>query len=284
MPKSTSIAGVRIDALGAGEVVRLLRNTVSAKLPIQVATINPEFVVRAQRDDEFRTALHNTELSVADGIGVRAAAYYLALDVPRWQPARLIASLALGLWVGLLVLFRSPRLQKPIPETVSGVDLIWALAELGNALRWRFYLLGGEQGAAERAASRLRAQFPNLIVLGAEEGLSRQEFPDPVRRGQVATRIGKLRPDIVLVAFGAPKQDTFIAEQRTALAAPVMMGVGGSFDFIAGDIRRAPLVLRRMGLEWFWRLILQPWRWRRILTATIVFPFLVFRQKTGVNI
>src|SRR5690606_32787598 len=114
------------------------------------------------------------------------------------------------------------------------VDLIWELAKVANKRQWRFYLLGGEHGAAQRAAERLRTDFPNLIVLGAEEGLDRHAFADPVRRAQVATRIGNLRPDVVLVAFGAPKQDVFIAEQRQALAAPVMMGVGGSFDFIAG--------------------------------------------------
>ena len=126
------------------------------------------------------------------------------------------------------------------------------------------------------AAEALKKQFPSLRILGAEEG---------IRQGQGATnkealieRIKHAKPDVLFVAFGAPKQDLFIAQHKAALEVPVMMGVGGSFDFLAGIVPRAPRWLRTIGLEWLWRLLLEPWRFPRIITATIRFPWRVFKS------
>lgn len=275
------ILGVPVDPLLPEEVLGRLTNAVSAKLSTQIVTVNPEFIVRAQTDADFRRVLKNAQLNVADGIGIRAAATYQSLTLPNWQPARLLLSLLQGAGIKWAILSKDESLKKPIPSTNSGVDLIAKLAQLGELHGWRFYLLGGDPGVAQEAAHRLRVDYPDLTILGAEEGIPRGRYSDERLRQQVAERIGQTRPDVVLVAFGAPRQDLFIAENAGRLRAPLMMGVGGSFDFLSGRIQRAPHWLQRSGLEWLWRLVQEPWRIQRIITAVIVFPWLVFldRQK-----
>lgn len=280
--KRHTILGIPIDALTQAEVLERLKNAVSAKLSTQVVTVNPEFIVRAQKDSDFRRVLKNAQLNVADGIGIRAAATYQSLNLPNWQPARLLLSLIQGAGMKWAILSKDESLRKPIPTTNSGIDLIEKLASLGQQHGWRFYLLGGDPGVAQEAADRLQKDYPTLNILGAEEGIAKGRFDDASLRKQVAERIGQTRPDVVLVAFGAPRQDLFIAEHAQRLRAPLMMGVGGSFDFLAARIQRAPRWLQAVGLEWLWRLAQEPWRIQRIVNAVIVFPWLVFlaRQQT----
>lgn len=279
MSKRAYIFGVPIDALTTDEVLSRIQNAISARLSTQIVTLNPEFVVRSRTDADFRRVLKQAQLALADGIGVRAAATYQNLKLPSWQPARFIVSLLQGAGIKWAILTQDESLKHPIPATVAGIDLIWRLAELGATQKWRFYLLGGEPGVAQQAAQRLRTQFPKLNILGAEEGIPHGRYDDATLRSHVAERIGQTRPDIVLVAFGAPRQDLFIAENATRLHAPILMGVGGSFDFLAGRIARSPQWLRSLGLEWLWRLIQEPHRLGRIWTAVVVFPWLVFLER-----
>lgn len=192
-------------------------------------------------------------------------------------------SLLQGVLVGGAILTRHRSLHNPLPETLSGIDLIWELAELGATRGWRFFLLGGAPGTAKAAAATLQARFPTLIIAGAEEGIPRDKYGDQTLRQSVAKQISHQTPDVLFVAFGAPNQERFIAEFRDHLRVPVMMGVGGAFDFMAGTVPRAPHLIRSIGLEWFWRLIVQPWRFKRIWTAVVIFPWLVFleRQQYG---
>ncbi|MBI4032440.1 WecB/TagA/CpsF family glycosyltransferase [Candidatus Berkelbacteria bacterium] len=280
------VLGVPIDPLTKRELLDRLAATIAAKLPSQVVTVNPEFLIAAGRDREFRQSLTTAEFSVADGIGIRAAATYQTRWLPAWQPARLIVSLFQGISTGLTV-FLAPRLlAHPIPETITGVDLVDDLATIGAREGWRFYFAGGIPGRAAAAAQTLAARYPGLTIVGAEDGP-----PDPRYRSEpfeaylepFLARIRSANPDILLIAFGAPKQDLFIAEHKAALGVPVMIGVGGTFDFLAGAVQRAPGWLRTLGLEWLWRLFIEPWRWRRILTAVIIFPWHVFLARQRVT-
>jgi N-acetylglucosaminyldiphosphoundecaprenol N-acetyl-beta-D-mannosaminyltransferase len=191
-----------------------------------VATVNPEFVMRAQADEPFRRVLEGAELCLADGIGVV------------WAMRR----------EGCLV-----------RERVTGSDLVPALACLCARRGWRPFLLGARPGVGAEAGRRLELANPGLSIAGTHPGSPRPEDDDESLR-----RIEAARPDLLLVAYGHPEQELWIARNRHRLGMPVAIGVGGSLDFVAGRVRRAPRWMREAHLEWLWRLAVEPWRARRM--------------------
>jgi N-acetylglucosaminyldiphosphoundecaprenol N-acetyl-beta-D-mannosaminyltransferase len=194
----------------------------------QIATTNPEFVMAAQQDEAFRQVLWQADLSIPDGIGLVYAA--------RW-------------------------LRRPLPQRLPGSELIYHLAGLAAENSWRLFLLGAAAGVAAEAAAILQQQYPGLIIAGAYAG-----SPDPAENEAIVRRINDSRADMLFVAYGAPRQDKWIARNKEALTTVrLAMGVGGSLDFITGRSVRAPHWLQQLGLEWLYRLIREPWRWRRML-------------------
>ena len=229
--------GVRVDDVTLDETIAAIADFVQTREPHQIATVNPEFVMAAQRQPDFKVVLNAADLCVPDGVGL---------------------------------MWGSRLLRRPLRGRVTGVDLVWRLAGLSAERGWSVFLLGGFEGVGRRTAARLCAVHPSLRVAGAYEG--HPHDPEAVDRVRAA------HPDVLLVAYGAPVQDLWIARYGPELEVPVAIGVGGSFDFIAGRTRRAPAWLRRMGLEWLHRLVRQPWRWRRML-ALPEFAILVLRQR-----
>lgn len=193
----------------------------------QIATVNPEYLMAARRDTAFRAVLQRADLCLPDGVGVTLAARYLG---------------------------------RPLRERVAGVDLVQAIAARAVQAGWRLYLLGAAPGVAKRAAEALRRQSPGLQICGTFAG-----SPSPNEEVEIANRIARTEPDILLVAYGAPAQDLWIARNLARTGAAVGIGVGGAFDYIAGVVPRAPGWMRRIGFEWLYRLMHQPWRWRRQL-------------------
>ena len=193
----------------------------------QICTVSPEFVMIAQDDPAFMRVLHEADLCVADGVGL------------------LLAARLLG---------------HRLPERVTGSDGVPLIARRAAARGWKLFLLGAAPGVAERAAARLVAENPDLLVAGTYAG-----SPSPDEEEDIVARVNASGADILLVAYGAPRQDVWIARNRDRLSVSVAMGVGGTFDFIAGVVPRAPRWMRRLALEWLYRLVRQPWRWRRML-------------------
>jgi N-acetylglucosaminyldiphosphoundecaprenol N-acetyl-beta-D-mannosaminyltransferase len=201
--------------------------------------VNPEFVMMAQSNAEFREVLAQADLCMADGVGL--------------------------LWA-------ARRQGHTLPERVTGSDGVPRIAERAAQRGWGLYLLGAAPGVAQCTARILAARYPGLRITGAHAGSPAESDAEGI--------VGLVRaaaPDILFVAFGAPQQDLWIARHREALGVPVMMGVGGAFDHIAGVRRRAPYWLQRLNLEWLFRLVTQPWRWRRQL-ALPRFVWAVLRQ------
>lgn len=278
MKKRVNILGVPIDHVTKQGAIERIETMIQARLPSQVATVNPEFIMAALRQPTFRTVLRSAELTVPDGAGIRGAATFLSLQRPQWQPAAVITGLMQGLYVGICLLFQLPPVRTPLSETVTGIDLIESISRRAAQKGWRLYLVGEDPGVAEAAATVLQERYPSLQIAGAEEGLRKGTTPDANTISALVDRIAAARPDVLLVAFGAPKQDIFIAEHKQALGVPVMIGVGGSFNFITGRAKRSPAWLQQVGLEWLWRVIYEPWRVPRIITATIKFPWQVYRS------
>ncbi len=219
--------GIPVHNVDSREALQILEAFILARKPRQVVTVNPEFVMAAQRDAAFREVLLRANLSLPDGVGLLLGA----------------------------------RIRgTPLKERVTGVDTVMRMAALAAARGYRLYLLGAAPGVAEEAARRLEATNPGLRVAGTYAG-----SPAPEEEDAIIARITAAAPDVLFVAYGAPKQDLWIARNLHRLGVPVAMGVGGAFDFIAGRAKRAPLWMQRAGLEWLHRLVHQPWRWRRML-------------------
>lgn len=224
---SVDILGVRVDNVTTSEALTILEEFVAQGVPHQVVTVNPEFVMRAQRDSAFRVVLAGADLAIPDGQGL--------------------------LWA-------ARRLGRPLRERVAGADLLPLIARTSAGQGYRLFLLGAAPGVAERAAAVLTEQNPGLRIVGTYAG-----SPDPSEDEALVARVRSASPDFLFVAYGAPQQDLWIHRNLHRLGVPVCIGVGGAFDFIAGVVPRAPLWMREQGLEWLYRLVRQPWRWRRML-------------------
>ncbi len=209
----------------------------------QIVTVNADFVIKAQGDPELRQILQEAHMATADGM-------------PLVWGARLLGV--------------------PLPGRVTGADLIPALAGIAAEKGYSFYLLGGGPGVAVRAAEAMRERYPALRIVGAVSPPYRSVLEtDPA----LLDDIRLARPDLLLVAFGNPKQEKWIAMHARELGVPVMIGVGGTLDFIAGVTRRAPDWMQRSGLEWSYRLLQEPRRlWRRYVVDLAGFVYFFARQ------
>lgn len=233
------VLGVRVDRVTEADLLALVARWVEDGSPRQIVTINPEFVMRARADARFASVLESADLATPDGVGVIWAA--------RRQGIR-------------------------IAQRVGGADVALPLARQCAQLGHRLFLLGAAEGVAAKAARRLQRQVPSLLIAGAHAG-----SPDPRDDAEITALIRAARPDVLLVAYGAPAQDLWIARNKERLGVPVSMGVGGTLDYLAGVRRRAPALLRRLWLDWAFRLAMQPWRWRRML-AIPRFMWAVLRE------
>ena len=199
----------------------------------QIITVNPEFVWEARKNTTFRAAINQAALVLPDGMGI--------------------------IWASRI-------LGQPFPERVTGTDLLPRLAERSARRGYRLFLLGAAPGVAEHTARLLQQRFPGLQIADVYAGSPADADADEVLR-----RIRAARPDVVTVAYGAPRQDLWIRQHAQALGAAgvgVAVGVGGAYDFIAGRVARAPRWMQRAGLEWLFRLLRQPrraWRMRVLL-------------------
>jgi len=227
MMQKVAILGAPVDGVTLEEAVERAAAFVRDGGPHQVLTLNPEYLYRALREPHLMEIVRRASLVTADGVGIVWAARVLG---------------------------------RHVPERVTGIDLMTALAARAARERWRVFLLGASPGVADAAAAKLAARFPGFRVAGTHHG-----YFAPEDEPELLQKIKAARPDILFVALGAPKQEVWIAQNLDALRVPVVMGVGGSFDVLAGRVRRAPAVLRRLHLEWLGRLLYEPRRWRRML-------------------
>lgn len=204
-------------------------------------TGNPEFVMLARRDRDVEAIAAAADLVVADGTGVVLASRVLGDPLPGRVPGRLLV-------------------ERVLP----------GLAAAGA----RVYLLGAAPGVAERAGAVLRSRVAGLSVVGAEPG-----SPDPDRDDEAVARIGAAAADVVLVAYGMPKQERWIARCLPRLpSVRLAVGVGGTFDQLAGRAPVPPALVHRVGLEWLWRLAREPWRWRRQRVLPVFATLVLLRR------
>lgn len=240
-PRRVTILGARVDDVSWDEALEHIDAFIASGEPHQIMTPNPEFVMHAQRYADYRALLHQVDLAPADGVGLKWAAALLG---------------------------------DHIRELVPGSELVYRMALRGAARGERWFLLGAAEGVAAAAGAELERRYPGLTIAGTYTGAPAPELDDEICR-----RIEAVAPiDVLLVAYGAPGQDRWSARNQPRLRIPVVIGVGGTFNFIAGRSRRPPSLVRRLHLIWLFRLITEPWRWRRQLSL-LHFVVLVLRDR-----
>ncbi|MGI6225527.1 MAG: WecB/TagA/CpsF family glycosyltransferase [Peptococcales bacterium] len=234
------ILGSLVDKVDTKGALKRIEEFIAEGTPHHIITANAEIIYRGRQDKKLSRTLNKAHLVTADGSGVVWATRYL---------------------------------NDPVTERVTGIDLLHGICDKAQSKGWKLYFLGAAPGVAEKAVLKALETYPNCQVVGYENGyFSQEEEP------QIIENIKKVQPDILFVAMGAPKQEFWIREHLQELAVPVCMGVGGSFDVLAGNVERAPEWMQKRSLEWLFRLCKEPRRWRRML-ALPRFVLAVIGQK-----
>ena len=225
--ETVTLFGVAVSKMGMRETAAYLADAVRQRRITQVVTANPIMFMTGFEDESFMRMLRQADLVVPDGAGLV------------WAAA---------------------RLGKPVKERVAGYDLVQELFRLGSEERWSVYLLGTTQETIEAARDRILSEYPGLRIVGCRNG-----FFGPAEDDEVVQHIAEAAPDLLLVGRSVHTQDPWIGKYRDRLGVPVMIGVGGSFDVMSGRLKRAPGWMQRAKLEWLYRLMQEPTRWRRML-------------------
>jgi len=244
-PPTVELFNITFSKVTLAEVRAVLERRIEANEPGFIVTPNVNHVCMYHRDAAFREAYGKAYLALPDGVPV--------------------------MWASRLF-------HKPLPEKLSGSDLVPILCEFAAEKGYRVFFLGGTPGTAEKTAEILTARYPALRVAGHySPPYDFEKNPDKLRH--VLELLRAAQPQICFVALGSPKQELWMGEHYRETGAPVSIGVGASFDFISGRIRRAPLFIQRIGAEWLWRLAMEPRRlWRRYLVHDAVFLRIFLRE------
>jgi len=269
------IAGVKVDfGLTYSSVLAKLDQLVASDGCHYIATVNPEFIMAAQEDAAFKAILNAADVSTPDGNGVLLAKYYLD-RVADFKKDRFFSLRAFcyGVWLGVTAAVK----KLPVGESVTGIDLMYEICQRAEQRNYSVFFLGSK--AASVAAGNLKKQFPHLNILGTASRFNYGVIDD-AKTQQFILDLQHVRNmdsvDIIFVAYGHGKQEKWIVRNNKAINAKVCIGVGGSFDVISGLKKRAPLLVRKVKLEWFYRLLQEPRRVRRILTSVFIFPIYIF--------
>ena len=271
--------GVRVDFLTMREALSWVEERVKYNKVGQITTPNPEQVVLAQKDEEFRRVLNNAGLNICDGIGLVWAVKLLGKKGVRdrfskdcFEPFNENNGNKIG---------QVPQISTDFaPSRLSGVDLMLEMCRLAGKKGWKVFLLGGKEEAAEKTVETLHAtnerdlnptvetlhatSLPN-VKMSFDFGSVDIANETEKERKEVISKINQFKPNLLFVAYGAPWQEKWIARNLPKLKVNVAMGVGGAFDYISGKVGRAPGFVRKIGLEWLWRLGREPWRIKRQL-------------------
>ncbi len=256
-----------------------LKVRLEERTPTYIVTPNPEMILESRKNENFRKALQEADISLCDGVGLLWASRFL--DLPeRFRSSKFFN--VMWRWWQLFYSFLSilvypPFLQKFIPERITGADFFWDLMRLAVSEKKRVFLLGAAPGVAEKVRERVITLYPTLQISGTYSGSSHEENDRETRK-----IIEESGADIVCLAFSFPAQELWMQRNLKEFTnAKVLIGLGGTFDYVSGYKKRAPYFIRRLGLEWFFRLLTQPWRYLRIYTATIRFVSFVWKMKKG---
>jgi len=230
--------GVNVSPLSYEEILNDVEQRMERNEKSTIIAVNPEKVMAAEKDEQLRELINNSTYGIPDGVGI------------------LLAS----------------KLKKgSITSRVTGVDMMDRLLQFAAAKGYRVFMYGAKEEVVKTAKANIEAKYPGIIISGYENGYVQDA-------AVVVKKINEAKADLLFVAMGSPKQELWIREHMNEVSAKVFQGVGGSFDVFAGNVKRAPLFFRKLGLEWFYRLMKEPKRFKRQL-ALPQFLMRVIRNK-----
>ena len=242
MRETVRILGIDIDNIDVEEAGKITKDLIenSNKSCKVIVAPNTEFIMMAQKDEEFYNILRGADLATPDSVGVMIGG----------------------------------KLQKkPFKQRIPGQMYFRKVLEVGEKEGWTFYLLGGKDDVPALATENIKKLYPNIKIVGYHEGFFKEDSEE-----SVIEEINKLKPNVLFVAMGAPLQEKWIQKHKDELQVDVAAGQGGTFDYEAGKIKRAPVIFQKLGIEWFWRLMLQPSRFFRMLVLPSYLMKIVFTK------
>lgn len=241
MNKRIKILGVPVDMVNYEEAMNRFKTFIEEDGVSLIVTPNSEIVVNAGNNPELMDAINQAEMVIPDGIGL---------------------------------VYASRILKHPLEERVTGIDFLGKtlgyLAETGKSV----FLFGSKPGIAEKAAAKMKETYPGLNVAGTRNG-----YFKPEEEEEILAEINAANPDLLCVALGSPKQELFVLKYKDRLKAKAAIGVGGSLDVWSGDLKRAPEFYRKHGLEWLYRFIQEPSRYKRMAALPLFMLKVVFSNK-----
>jgi N-acetylglucosaminyldiphosphoundecaprenol N-acetyl-beta-D-mannosaminyltransferase len=229
--QSYNILGIRVDAVDMETALAQMEEFIKSRKPHLVVTADASGVVMAQTDPELHRIMNSADLVTPDSTGI--------------------------LWA-------AKQLGYSLPQRVSGVDIVDLLCGRAAAGGYSVFLLGSAPGVVDAAAGELKRRYPGLNIAGCHHG-----YFKPEESNSIAQMVRDAKPDILFVAFGIPRQEKWITRYKREMNVPVSIGVGGTFDVISGNVKRAPVWMQRRGLEWLHRLIMNPRKYKKCLTLPV---------------
>lgn len=225
--KSVKIFGVRVDCVDMDGAFNKFLALLNRERTSVIYTPNTEMIMMAENDREFKEVMNSADLVIPDGIGLIYASKIHSLG---------------------------------LTDRVPGIELMDRILKYCHTTRRSIYLFGGKPGTADLAGQKILEKYPNIVIKGIENG-----YFDQSDENRIINSINEAKPDVLFVALGAPKQEKWIAKNRRTLNANVAMGVGGSLDVYAGNVKRAPVFFQKLGIEWMHRLLKEPSRIGRMM-------------------
>ncbi|MGB9838955.1 WecB/TagA/CpsF family glycosyltransferase [Thermovenabulum sp.] len=238
-----NILNVPFDNITYEEALKKAESFIKEKKAAGIVTPNAEIVISANKDQKLYDAICSADISLPDGIGV-----YLASRI----------------------------LKTPLKQRTTGFDFMLELLKLADKKGYSVYFLGGKPGVANEALANVKKNFPGLVPSGAHHG-----YFSGSEESIIIEEINKKSPHMVFVGMGAPKQELFISRNKGKVNCGFLMGVGGSLDVLSGRTKRAPLIMQKLGLEWFYRLIKEPYRAKRMTALPLFLLRVICTGKRG---
>jgi N-acetylglucosaminyldiphosphoundecaprenol N-acetyl-beta-D-mannosaminyltransferase len=242
LAKRVNICNIPVDVLTMDETLELIDGAIVKGESLRHCAVNAAKIVNALKSDALRESIVDCDIINADGKAI--------------------------VWASKL-------LNQPLPERVAGIDLMQRLVYLASKRNYKIFFFGGKEEVVRKVVDKYSNLYGQQIIAGFRNGYYTQE-----EEGNIASEIGSSGADILFVAITSPKKEIFLNTYSSKIKVPFTMGVGGSFDVVAGLVKRAPLWMQNSGLEWFFRVIQEPTRlWKRYLVTNSAFIYLILREK-----
>jgi N-acetylglucosaminyldiphosphoundecaprenol N-acetyl-beta-D-mannosaminyltransferase len=258
-------------------VLPFVRSSLTKKSKYYILSLNPEILLLALKDKNLSLIMENSDVLLNDGVGLTIAEDFLNKKKVENKYLGFLIYFFQGISSGISILYKDKKVLK-------GRDLFGEIVKLGNKLGLKIFLLGGRKDEALKTKKMLEASYKKIKIMSdpgptvnlSGTPISKEDFE---KEKEVIEKINSFKPNFVFVAYGAPKQEYWIYKNIKNINTQGVMAVGGTFNYFAGNMKMPSNIFESLGLEWFWRLIVEPKRIIRIFNAVIVFPLKVFLYK-----